>query len=137
MASHSPIIRKQEEIQTRRDDVLTLLLRGHKTKEICEEIQEKYGVARTTVEKDLTVCYQEIEQNSDPDLPPKVNTHLMKYNRVFNSAMKSKDHRSAIEALKGIERILHIAEDVPLIAIQNNSLNLEKLSLPELQALLK
>ena len=132
----TPATIKQEEIASRRDDILTHLLKGHKTADIKVDIAKRYDCSTSTVELDLTHCYAEIKNNSDPDLPENVNKHLMKYNQVFSSAMASKDHKAAIQALQGIERILHLHNEVPLVMLQQNNLNLESLSLPELQELL-
>ena len=127
---------KKQEVATRRDDVMTHLLKGHKTRDIIEEITTKYEVSRSTVELDLTYSYAMVNESYDPDLPDRINKHVLKYNQVFYSALAKKDHKSCIMALNSIERLLHLTADVPLVAIQNNSLNLENMSLDELQALL-
>lgn len=127
----------QTEIIERRDDVMTSLLRGHSTRDIINVIGSTYGVSRVTVERDITHCYAEIKKKYQRDLPEIISTHIAKYEEIHKAAMGMGDFRSAINALQAIEKLLKLHVEQPLVLLQQNNLNLQDMSLNELQQLLQ
>ena len=127
----------QAQIIERREDVMTSLLRGHSTGEIGRVIVEAHGCSLVTVDRDISWCYEEIRTKYDRDIPEVIATHIAKYTEIHKAAMGLGDFRSSIAALQAIEKLLKLHVEQPLIAIQNNTVNLDNLSLDELQGLLQ
>jgi len=127
----------QAQIIERREDVMTSLLRGHSTGEIARVIRESYGCSLVTVDRDISWCYEEIRQKYDRDIPEVIATHIAKYTEIHKAAMQLGDFRSSIAALQAVEKLLKLHVEQPLVLLQQNNLNLESLSLNELQGLLQ
>ena len=126
----------QSEIVERREDVMTRLLRGQATSIILKATMGDYGVARVTVERDITHCYGEIRKKYERDLPEVISTHIGKYEEIYKQAFEMYDFRSAIASLQAIEKLLKLHVEQPLIMLQQNNLKLDNMTLDELQGLL-
>ena len=126
----------QIEIVDRREGVMTSLLRGSHTRDIIKTGITQYGVSRATIERDISHCYDVIKTEYQRELPVLISTHIGKYEEIHRSALDGNDHRSAIAALQAIEKLLKLHVDQPLVAIQNNNLDLSGMSLDELKALM-
>lgn len=126
----------QNEVMQRREDVMTSLLRGRSTREIVQVVGSSYGVSKATIERDITYCYTDIRAKYERDIPTLISTHIGKYEEIHKAAMEMGDFRNAIAALQSIEKLLKLHTEQPLVAIQQNNLNLEGLSLQELLTLL-
>lgn len=126
----------RSEITERREDVMTWLLKGWRTSDILRETQQEYGVSRVTVERDITHCYAEIKKKYERDIPTIISNHIAKYEEIHRAAMELGDFRSSIAALQAIEKLLKLHVEQPLVMLQQNNLNLDNLSLNELQQLL-
>jgi len=127
----------QAEIVERRENVMTSLLRGHSTSQIVRVIMNAHGVSKPTVERDISYCYDQIKKKYQRDLPEVIATHIGKYEEIHKAAMEMYDFRSAIASLQAIEKLLKLHVEQPLVLLQQNNLNLENLSLDELQRLLQ
>jgi len=126
----------QSEIVERREDVMTSLLRGWRTADIIKATTTNYNVSKVTIERDITHCYAEIRKKYEREIPDIISNHIAKYEEIHRAAMELGDFRSCIAALQAIEKLLKLHVEQPLIAIQNNTVNLDNLSLHELQELL-
>jgi len=126
----------QAEIVERREDVMTSLLRGWRTADIIKQTMKTYNVSKITIERDVTHCYAEIRKKYERELPEVISNHIAKYEEIHRAAMELGDFRSSIASLQAIEKLLKLHVEQPLVLLQQNNLNLEALSLNELQGLL-
>ena len=119
-------------IAERRDEVCKMLISGKHTRNIASHIREKYGVSSKTVERDITIIYAEIKDYTSRNLDEVLSMHIQRYELVFEKAYEMMDYGNALKALAAIEKLLRMHQDVPLVAIQQNTLSLDGLSTPQI-----
>lgn len=128
------------QLTDRRNEVMTLLLRGWGYHEITENLSKEFGLSKKTIEKDISYCYAQVSDQFKRKLPRLVEDHISKYEEIHKQALMAYDFKSAIAALQAIEKLLKM-HDQPIVNLienqQNNlNLNLNDMSLDELKALL-
>jgi hypothetical protein len=107
---------------------MKLLVSGKPTRMIATTISNKWGCSAKTVERDITITYKEIKAYTQRKFDDVLGTHIARYERVYEQAMEMMDYANAIKALQATEKLLKMHEDTPLVAIQQNSLNLDGMS---------
>jgi hypothetical protein len=123
-------------LSRRREEVLEQLLnfRGHTY--IQDYIQNKYDVGKKAVEKDITNAYLTITKEYPIDTQTIVSTHIALYYSLANDAKEGFDPKGAASILEKIERLLKLHQPDTQINVQNNILNVESLTLEQIEKLL-
>ena len=129
---------KQLDISRRREEVLQLLMnfKGHSY--IQDYIQSKYDVGKKSVERDITIAYETIKNDYPIDTQSIVEKHIAMYYDLANQAKEQYDAKGAAAILEKIEKLLKLHQPDVVINnnTQNNTLNLENISVEELKKLL-
>ena len=84
------------DIDKRRDEVTAMMVQGMPTRTIVATIQKRYGVSKSTIEKDLTMAYSELKQYTKRNIEDIVAVHVNRYESVYSKACEAYDFRSAI-----------------------------------------
>ena len=125
--------KNQSEVLLRQQDVEEMLLKGKSTAYIIAYIGNQYGVARSTIERDLTMVYRTLRKYFEKAKEDIISEHIAKYDKIFEQCCEMADYRDALKAMRQKEELLKYNRNEPLIAIQNNNLNLENVSDEQLQ----
>ena len=121
--------RKNEaEVALRQHDVEEMLLKGKSTSYIVAYVCNQYGVARSTVERDLTIVYRSLRKYFEKAKDDIVSEHLARYDYLYEQCMDLANYRDALKAMRQKEELLKFHRNEPLISVQNNTLNLENVS---------
>ena len=130
--------RSSQEVATRRSDVMDMLMQGHSTMHIIAWVQNNYGTARSTTERDITECRDSIKAYFNQDRDNIIAEHTARYEHIYQQAISSGFHKEAMQALKQKEQLLKLLDDKPTVSIQQNTLSLDfsNLSVDDLKALL-
>ncbi len=124
-------------IAERQREVAELLISGKQTRDIVSYMHTKYNVSKVTVERDVTEAYKWIRQYITRNVDDVLSLHISRYEAVFTNAMGMGDFKSAIAALRAIEDLLKLREQQPLVAVTNNEINIDGLSLQEIKEILQ
>ncbi len=136
--------RKYTEIQVlaRRDWIMDELLKMTQRAEIKKQWKSKYpDLSDPSFNNDLVVVYERMRE-ALPSAEQIVVDHLGKYNNIYNLCIENGDHKTAMNALKEIERLYQVADqrgihNVNKLVIKNTmTLNTENLSLDQIKQLL-
>jgi hypothetical protein len=129
--------RKSEtEVLARQDDVLEMMIKGKPTREIINIIHLNYGVSKPTIERDITVGYQHLKKYIQRNVDDVIATHVSRYEKIYQAAFDAYDYKSAIAALRAAEDLLKVREQVPLVTVNNNTLNIDGLTTEQIKQLL-
>lgn len=121
--------RKNEaSVVLRQNDVRDMLLKGKSTSHIIAYINNQYGVARSTIERDITIIYRQLRVYVEKAKEDIIAEHIAKYDKVFEDCYEVCNYRDALRALKQKEELLKYHRNEPLIAVQNNTFNLENVT---------
>lgn len=121
--------RTSDSIMTvRQDEVRDMLLQGKSTASIIKDIGSKYRIARSTIERDITIVYKQLRIYIEKSREDIIAEHIAKYDRIFEQCMDIYDYRDAMKALRQKEELLKYHRNEPIIAIQNNTMNMENVS---------
>lgn len=123
-------------VEIRQADVFEMLVRGTQTREIIVKIQDKYGVKKGTVESDITVCYSKLKSYIQRNIDDIVAQHVQRYETIYDAAFSIGDFRNCIAALKEIEALLKVREQQPLVTVNNNTLNIDGLTVEQIKSIL-
>lgn len=115
-------------MELRQQDIEEMLLQGKSTSYIITYMRNTYHVARSTTEKDLTIVYRELRKYFEKAKDDIIAEHIAKYDRIFEQCISLADYKDALKAMRQKEELLKFHRNEPLIAIQNNTLNLENVS---------
>jgi hypothetical protein len=115
-------------VALRQQDIEEMLLRGKSTSFIVAFCLNEYGIARSTVEKDLTIIYGYLRKYFEKAKDDIIAEHIAKYDRIFEQCSESYNYRDALKAMRQKEELLKFHRNEPLIAVQNNTLNLENVT---------
>lgn len=121
----------------RQREVAEMLINGTQTRDIVTFMHDKYNVSKVTVERDVTEAYKWIRQYIVRNVDDVLSLHISRYETVFTNAMGMGDFKSAIAALRAIEDLLKLREQQPLVAVTNNEINIDGLSLQEIKEILQ
>lgn len=116
------------EVAMRREVVKELILQGKPTFQIIQTITKDYGIGLKSVEKDITLAYRELKKYAEKHKEDIVSEHIGKYDKIYEQCMKLGDFRDALKAIRQKEELLKYHRADPLIAIQNNTMNLENVT---------
>lgn len=120
------------ELDQRQSEVREMLLSGKASTHICNVISKQYGVSKKSIERDITICYRELRRYIEKAKEDIISEHIGKYDKIFNDCMDVMNHRDALRALKQKEELLKYHRNEPLIAVQNNTFNMENISTDDL-----
>ena len=120
-------------VALRQQDIESMLLQGRSTAYIVAYCLNQYGIARSTVEKDLTLIYRHLRQYFERAKDDIIAEHIARYDSIFEQCCELANYRDALKAMRQKEELLKYHRNEPLIAIQNNNLNLENVSDEQLQ----
>lgn len=120
--------KNESEVKLRQQDVEEMLLKGKSTAYIIAYCQNQYGIARSTIERDLTVVYGYLRKYFEKAKDDIIAEHLAKYDLVYEQCMELANFRDALKAMRQKEELLKYHRNEPLIAVQNNTFNLENLT---------
>lgn len=127
----------RQEIDLRHSDIMEQLLNGRRSKDIIRNICDQYGITKKTVQRDITLCYGAIRKRFERNTDDLIAEHIAKYEHIHKKALEAYDFKAAITALQSIEKLLKLHKDEPLVAIQQNNMNLSNLTMDELLKLLE
>ena len=122
----------ENKIAIRQSDVREMMLKGNSTSFIAAFIMNEYGVSKGTVERDITIIYRELRVYMEKAKEDIISEHIAKYDKIFADCMELSNFKDALKALKQKEELLKYHRNEPLIAIQNNTMNLEAIGSDEL-----
>jgi hypothetical protein len=121
--------RKNEaEVALRQNDVKEMLLQGRSTTYIIAYVMNQYKIGRSSVERDITIVYRELRQYFERAKDDIISEHIGRYDRIFEQCMELGNYRDALKALRQKEELLKYHKNEPLIAIQNNTMNVDSIS---------
>lgn len=121
--------RKSEaEVALRQTDIRDMLLKGKATSHILAYIGNQYGVARSTIERDITIVYRQLRVYLEKNKDDIISEHIARYDKIYEECMEIMNHKDAMKAMRQKEELLKYHRNEPLIAIQNNTMNLENVS---------
>ena len=92
----------------------------------------EYQVSKSTVERDITIIYRELRVYVEKAKEDIIAEHIGKYDKIFEDCMSIGNTRDALKALKQKEELLKYHRNEPLIAIQNNTMNLDAIGTQDL-----
>lgn len=118
----------EAEVALRQQDVEEMLLKGKSTAYIIAYVGNHYGVARSTIERDLTTVYRSLRKYFEKAKDDIVSEHLARYDYLYEQCMELANYRDALKAMRQKEELLKFHRNEPLISVQNNTLNLENVS---------
>lgn len=126
------------EVETRRVDVRDMLLRGKSTSHIMAYITTNYGIARSTIEHDITAVYGELRKYFERETLDIISEHVSRYEKIYEDCMDIGNVRDAMKALEQKEKLLALHRQEPFINISNNTntINFNHLSVEKIQELL-
>ena len=125
------------EVAVRQKDVRDMLLGGKSTSHIIAFLNSNYGVARSTVERDITQIYGELREYMERGIEDIIHEHVAKYDHIYELCMDTGDAKHAMLALKQKETLLRMHVQQPLINVTQQTLNLNQVgTLEELKQLL-
>lgn len=134
------------EIEARRNEVCEMLLEGKNKSFIVSYCATNWGVRLSAVEKDITAVRKELNKEFHREKQEIIAEHLARYENLYRFYMDAGTEEepniyynpeTAAKMLERKEKLLHLHN--PNVVIQNNTqnnLNLNNLSLEELQGLL-
>jgi len=121
--------RKNEaSVTLRQNDVRDMLLKGKSTSYIIAYVNNQYGVARSTIERDITIIYRQLRVYVEKAKEDIIAEHIAKYDKIFEDCFELCNYKDSLKALKQKEELLKYHRNEPLIAVQNNTFNLENVS---------
>ena len=121
--------RKSEaEVAIRQTDVRDMMLQGKSTSHIIAYIGNTYGIARSTIERDITIVYRHLRTYLEKNKDDIIAEHIGKYDKIFEDCFELANYRDALKALRQKEELLKYHRNEPLIAVQNNTFNMENVS---------
>ncbi len=119
-------------VEERRELVLQMLLSGKSHKQIQHTIQHQYGISKKSVENDITQSYLVIRDNYTTDPSSVIAKHIGMYYRNWEEARANKQFGAANQALHYLEKLVGLHKVEQTVNIQQNNLNLDKLTPEEL-----
>ena len=125
------------EVAARQKDCRDMLLEGKSTSHILSWMNTNYGVARSTVERDITTIYGQLRKYMEKNVEDIIGEHVAKYDHIYEICMEVPDIKNAMQALKQKESLLQMHTQQPLINVTQQTLNLNHVgSVEELKQLL-
>ena len=124
------------EVDERREAVLDMMLLGKTNSHIKSFIMNRYNVGLSTVEHDLTIVYQELREFAEKEKTQTIEKHIARYEKAYAHCMETGNVFVALKALKQKEELLQLHKGTPLIAVQNNNMSFDNLSVEEIEKLL-
>lgn len=124
--------KSENEMMVRQNDVREMMMKGNSTSFIAAYIMNEYHVSKPTVERDITIIYRELRVYMEKAKEDIISEHIGKYDKIFADCMELLNFKDALKALKQKEELLKYHRNEPLIAIQNNTMNLENIGTQEL-----
>lgn len=135
------------EVEARRSDVYEMLMQGKSKSFIVSYCATNWGVRLSAVEHDIAAVREELNKQFHREKQEIIAEHLARYENLYRFYMDRGTEEdpnihynpeTAAKMLEKKERLLHLHN--PDVVVQNNyqqnNLNLENLSLNELQTLL-
>lgn len=117
--------KSSNQVMLRQNDVREMMLKGNSTTFIAAFIMNEYQVSKGTVERDITIIYRELRVYMEKAKEDIISEHIAKYDKIYEDCMTMYNFKDALKALKQKEELLKYHRNEPLIAIQNNTMNLE------------
>lgn len=126
------------EVAIRRQDVRDMLMQGKGHQHIVAYVRQEYGVQHKAVEADITHVYKELREYWAKERDDIIAEHVARYEHLYEQCLSIADTKGAMQALKQKEQLMKLLEPTPLVAIQQNNLNLDfsGMSLDDLKSLL-
>lgn len=126
------------EVAIRRSDVRDMLLQGKGHQNIIATINRMHGVGRKAIEADITVVYKELREYFAQDRDNIIAEHVSRYEHIYAECLSIGDTKGAMQAMKQKEQLMKLLEDKPLVAVQQNNVNMDfsNLSVEDLKELL-
>ena len=113
------------EVAIRRSDVYDMMMQGKSTLHIIAFINQHYGTARSTTERDITEVLKGIREYFAKDKDTIISEHVARYEHIYEQCLSVGDTKGAMQAMKQKEQLMRLLEDTPVVAIQNNTLNID------------
>ena len=126
------------EVALRRSDVRDMLLQGKNHERIVAFCNQNWGVGRKAVEADITHVYKELREYFAQDRDNIIAEHVARYEHIYAECLSIGDTKGAMQAMKQKEQLTKLLDNQPLVAVQQNNLNIDlsNLSLEDLKQLL-
>ena len=136
------------EVSVRRATVQNMLLAGKPKREIVKYCKDNYGVALSSVEKDITAVRKDINQEFLKQKEHILETHIMRYENLYRFYMDEGtednpnihfDPKTAALMLEKKEKLLHLHRPDVVVNQQNienqqvNNYDLSNLTLKEIK----
>jgi hypothetical protein len=113
------------EVAIRRSDVRDMLMQGKGHQQIVATINTMYGVGRKAVEKDITSVYIELREYWARERDDVIAEHVARYEHIYRECLSIGDTKGAMQAMKQKEQLTKLLDDKPLVAVNNNTLNID------------
>lgn len=118
-------------------EIIELLVEGRTRNEVRLHLNNKYGVSRRNHDNDIESAFVTIREEYEKENGSTISKHFAIYNKIISQAIEDKQYDIALKAMLQSEKILRLHNPDTQVNIQQNTLNLEKLTVEELKELLK
>lgn len=118
-------------------EIIELLVEGRTRNEVRLHLKNKYGVSRRNHDNDIESAFVTIREEYEKENGSTISKHFAIYNKIISQAIEDKQYDIALKAMLQSEKILRLHNPDTQVNIQQNTLNLEKLTVEELKELLK
>ena len=99
----------KRELQQRADEVLDLLLKGHRRGEIVEMLSLKWGVSQRTVDKAIARCNETFKKMAEISKIEHFNTALGQLQTLYRESMQQKDYNTALKVRMELNKLLGLS----------------------------
>jgi hypothetical protein len=124
------------DVEARQDDVRDMILAGKPMKYIKQFIMQKYSVGLSTVERYITAVNTDIDEYYKSQHGKVIALHISRYEDMYDKSMQVGNIRDAAKVLRQKEELMNVLKQAPLIAVQNNNMNFDNLTVEEIERLL-
>lgn len=90
----------------RKNDIISMLLAGKPTLDICVYLWDKYGVAKQIAQNYIVQANKELAKRKSLEVHDVINLHLDRYELIYEQLRKIKAAAAAMDVLRAKEKLL-------------------------------
>ncbi len=110
----------KKELKDRQDDVMDLLLKGHRRGEIVEALSLKYGVTQRVIDKTIAKCNGYFKQIAETSQVEHFNKALGQLETLYRECIVKADFATALKVRTELNKLLGLSTQHIDLTVRSN-----------------